>query len=189
MDLLPYDGKLVRISDDNGDVFEGLAEHYSADYNMHEYGWDEDGLMIDNWLFLEKDIKEVKVIEEKEKYIWMNSIQHDMKLDPGSFDLVQDGKKTIELRLYDEKRQQVQKGDVISFANTEDETEIVKVRVEDLYVFDSFKELYEKLPLKDCGYAEKEIADASYTDMDRYYSKEQQEKYKVVGIRIKTLAE
>ena len=40
------------------------------------------------------------------------------------------------------------------------------------------------LPLSKCGYTEQELDTASPDDMFAYYSKENQEKYKVVGIEI-----
>ena len=109
---------------------------------------------------------------------------HHMKLTPDPLRLIREGKKTIELRLYDEKRKSIRIGDMIIFTCTEDENDILKVRVEDLYVFDSFEELYKVLPLTECGYTQDDITSASPDDMDIYYSKEEQRKYGVVGIRI-----
>ena len=37
--------------------------------------------------------------------------------------MIRDGKKTIELRLYDEKRKMISIGDSITFVNTEDSKE------------------------------------------------------------------
>ena len=41
-----------------------------------------------------------------------------MKLNPAPFAMIKSGKKTIELRLFDEKRQQIKAGDAIEFTNT-----------------------------------------------------------------------
>lgn len=54
----------------------------------------------------------------------------------------------------------------------------------ELYAFDSFDELYRNLPLLECGYTEENVDVASPSDMERYYSKEEQSRYGVVGIRI-----
>ena len=40
-----------------------------------------------------------------------------MKLNPAPFEMIKSGQKTIELRLYDEKRQLVNIGDEIVFTN------------------------------------------------------------------------
>ena len=53
-----------------------------------------------------------------------------------------------------------------------------------LHVFKDFEELYTVLPLEKCGYSSGEIATASPDDMLVYYTKEQIEKYGVVGIEI-----
>ena len=109
---------------------------------------------------------------------------HIMNLTPVPFNMICKGTKTIELRLYDSKRQKIQVGDKIVFINTDDPLKTVKVNVVDLYVFDSFKTLYSKLPLLECGYTKEDIDTASPHDMDKYYTKEEQKKHGVIGIKI-----
>ena len=46
---------------------------------------------------------------------------HEMNLQPKYFDFIKGGTKRIELRLYDEKRQSIQLGDIIEFAKSDDE--------------------------------------------------------------------
>ncbi len=110
--------------------------------------------------------------------------KHIMNLAPSPFQMIKEGEKTIELRLYDEKRKSISVGDTITFVNTKDASETLNVRVVDLFVFDSFAELYKKLPLSECGYTKDDIDSASPEDMEEYYSKEKQEQYGVVGIKI-----
>lgn len=112
---------------------------------------------------------------------------HIMNLHPSPMKMIKEGKKTIELRLYDEKRQQISVGDTIKFINSQDETDTIIVIVEDLYIFDSFEGLYKNLPLLECGYTEEDIDTASPFDMEMYYSKEKQNQYGVVGIKIKIM--
>ncbi len=112
---------------------------------------------------------------------------HTMRLFPSPFELIKSGRKTIELRLYDEKRRKIKIGDVITFIKIDGPNEVLTAEVVDLFVFDSFDELYRRLPLLKCGYTEENIASASPRDMDTYYTKEQQEKYGVVGIEIRLL--
>ena len=40
-----------------------------------------------------------------------------MQLHPEPFELIKNGNKTIELRLLDEKRKRIRKGDIILFKN------------------------------------------------------------------------
>ena len=110
-----------------------------------------------------------------------------MNLRPDPFEKIKRGEKTIELRLYDEKRQQIQVGDIIEFVNTKDELERIEAEVLALYVFDSFTELFKSLPLIECGYTEETAKNASPADMNKYYSESLQRKYKALGIEIKVL--
>ncbi len=108
---------------------------------------------------------------------------HDMKLQPSPFAMIKSGKKTIELRLFDEKRQKIEVGDVITFTNTSN-SEQMRVGVKKLHRFDSFEELYKTLPLLQCGYTAEDIDTAHPSDMEQYYSAEEQKKYGVVGIEL-----
>ena len=108
---------------------------------------------------------------------------HHMKLHPQPFANIKSGQKTIELRLYDEKRQKIRVGDTIVFTNTAT-GETLTVKVQKLHRFSDFTALYRSLPLLNCGYTEEDIAQASPDDMLQYYSLEQQAQYGVVGIEI-----
>ncbi len=108
---------------------------------------------------------------------------HCMRLNPVPFGLIWDGRKGIELRLYDEKRRRIQIGDGILFENPEG-PELLLVRVTGLRVFDSFEALYQALPLEACGYTEADIDSASPEDMEAYYSKAEQQRFGVVGIEL-----
>jgi ASC-1-like (ASCH) protein len=109
-------------------------------------------------------------------------MKHEMRLKDDPFRKIWDGKKTIELRLYDEKRRCVQVGDTIAFTRMSGGKECITVCVTKLHVFDSFETLYKTLPLEKCGYDPDSIQIASASDMNAYYSPEEQEKYGVVGI-------
>ena len=111
---------------------------------------------------------------------------HSMQLQPSPFEMIRNGTKTIELRLFDEKRKKIQIGDIISFTNTASK-ETLKVKVLGLLVFDSFAALYSKLPLLDCGYTKDDVDTASPDDMNAYYPEALQQKYGVVGIQIALL--
>lgn len=108
---------------------------------------------------------------------------HSMKLKQSPFDKIKNGIKTIELRLYDEKRQQVQIGDYIEFSLIDNPKEKIQTRVTALHRFDSFQELYSVLPKEKLGYKSDETPEPNH--MDEYYSREEQEKYGVIGIEIR----
>lgn len=113
---------------------------------------------------------------------------HCMNLNPEPFEMIRSGEKTIELRLYDEKRQLVKAGDEIEFTRIDNPSEKLVVRVKALHRFSNFEELYKYLPLNKCGYSEQNISRATPDDMVAYYSKEKQSKYGVVGIEIELKA-
>ena len=109
---------------------------------------------------------------------------HEMRLHNSPFNLIKSGTKTIELRLNDEKRSLIKVGDKIEFTNRITEEKIV-VEVINLHNYDSFFELYKHFDKVSMGYDEDEEADPK--DMEQYYSKEEQDKYGVLGIEIKLI--
>lgn len=104
---------------------------------------------------------------------------HQMKLNDDPFERIKNGTKTIEFRLYDEKRRKVKIGDKIEFSKLPDLQEKILVDVLDLYTEPSFEELFEKL------YEDKELAKQKANAMYEIYSSENEKKYGVVGIKIK----
>ena len=108
---------------------------------------------------------------------------HKMKLHASPFEKIRNGTKTIELRLFDEKRQKIKMGDDIIFTNTVN-GEKMCATVKKLHRFDSFEELYKTLPLLQCGYTAEDVGTAHPSDMEQYYSAEEQKQYGVVGIEL-----
>ena len=106
-----------------------------------------------------------------------------MNIVPSAFKKIEDGRKTIELRLNDEKRQRINVEDNIVF-NCLGAKDIIAAQVSGLHKFSDFKELYNALPLEKCGYTVAELDTAHYTDMEQYYTKEQIEKYGALGIEL-----
>lgn len=104
---------------------------------------------------------------------------HKMHLKKVPFDKIKQGKKTIELRLYDEKRKKISSGDIIEF---DCDGEKLSVQVKELHLFSNFQNLYKVLPLEKCGYSPDELQNASYADMEEYYPDTEQKNYGVVGI-------
>ena len=112
---------------------------------------------------------------------------HQMKLNDAPFEMIESGIKTIELRLWDEKRRLIQVGDTIEFVHSQNHTRVLFSRVLALHIFSSFEELYANLPLLKCGYTKDDIHTASPSDMDLYYTKEQQVQNGVIGIEIELI--
>lgn len=111
-------------------------------------------------------------------------MKHEMKLNNGPYVNIKNGTKTIELRLNDDKRQLLKIKDLIEFTNKET-LEQMLVEIQNLYHYPSFDELYKHFDKVSMGYKENDVADSK--DMEKYYSKEEQEKYGVLGIEIKKI--
>ena len=67
---------------------------------------------------------------------------HRMTLWHDAFQAVKNGRKTIEMRLYDEKRAAVRVGDTIEFSDPCG-VETLRCEVTALYRYDSFEQLYQ----------------------------------------------
>ncbi len=106
---------------------------------------------------------------------------HHMKLQQNPFDMIRSGCKTIEIRLNDEKRQQVRVGDTIEFSLIDDPTQHINAVVEGLHHFATFKDLCYAFSPHEYGSERAE----EYSFMYQYYSKEDEVKYGVLGIRVK----
>ena len=105
---------------------------------------------------------------------------HNMKLNDEPFRLIESGRKTIELRLFDEKRRQVKIGDFIEFSHIEQPDRHITVRVTELYRSSSFGGLFSEIPAERLGFPEKAVIAPDL--MDSFYPPEKQQKYGVLGI-------
>lgn len=109
---------------------------------------------------------------------------HKMKLAVAPFEKITDGKKVIESRLYDEKRQQINLGDQIEFVCAEDSSRKVLTEVQALYRYLDFESLFSDFSPSLFGGASKEEL---IKEIQNFYSQKEQEKYGVVGIKIEVM--
>lgn len=109
-----------------------------------------------------------------------------MNLELSAFLKIANGSKTIELRLNDKKRQKINIGDRIEFRCSEINS-VIFAEVIKLHKFSDFEQLYKALPLEKCGYSKNDLKSAHYTDMEKYYIKEQIKKYGVLGIELQKI--
>jgi len=111
-------------------------------------------------------------------------MKHIMKLQADSFDKIKGGKKIIEVRLYDDKRRTIKLGDNIEFKKEPEQIESINTEVIDLLRYKSFEDLINNFPASDFGYESKEnLLTAIYS----FYKKEEEEKFGVLGIKIKLI--
>ena len=108
---------------------------------------------------------------------------HKMKLQEDPFERIKNGTKTVEFRLYDEKRRTIQIGDEIEFSKLPELQEKLLVKVIDLYKEESFEKLFKKVFVGE----EKEKIIEKAKSMNRFYTPEQEKEYGVVGIKIEII--
>lgn len=111
-------------------------------------------------------------------------MRHSMMLNNEPYNKINRGHKDIEMRLYDEKRRLINIGDIITFTNRTN-MESFDVIVIGLHICNNFEELYSKFDKIRLGYNKDE--EVSTSDMSKYYSNDDIDKYGVVGIEIKLI--
>lgn len=111
---------------------------------------------------------------------------HEMKLQPKYYNFILNGTKRIEIRLNDEKRQQIKVGNKIKFLKEPDLTESFNTKVVDLLKYNSFDEMFKDFDIKilaDKTMTKEELINV----LEQFYTKEKQEKYGVLGIKIEII--
>ncbi len=110
---------------------------------------------------------------------------HYMKLQNHPFFQIYRGEKTVELRLYDEKRKLIRVGDEIVFVNVLT-NERLRTEVTALYPSSSFEHLFETISPTRAGFTRESGTDPLQT-MHSIYSMEQILTYGVLGIGIRRI--
>src|SRR5690554_1963071 len=107
-------------------------------------------------------------------------MEHNMRLFEEPFNLILQGKKIIEIRLNDEKRQKVKIGDHIIFWKLPNCEENLKVRVSGLLHYESFEKLYKDIPFDLFGRDGKSL-EWMIKGTYKIYTKEQEKRYGALG--------
>ncbi len=107
---------------------------------------------------------------------------HYLHLNDRPFELIKSGKKTVEMRLLDEKRKTYKVGDTLIFIHRNNENLQLKTKIVALHKFKNFNELYLNFDKTQLGYLPDEQADPA--DMESFYPLDEQEQLGVVGIEI-----
>ena len=106
---------------------------------------------------------------------------HEMRLDPDIFEQIESGNKTIEYRLYDEKRRKIKVGDKIEFKKRPDFKEIILVQVTEIFTEKTFENLFRKF------YSDENKIKESVSYINRFYSPEKIEEYGVIAIKFSVI--
>ncbi len=116
----------------------------------------------------------------------INNMQHKMKLQPEYFNFILNGTKRIEIRLNDEKRQLIKLGDTIKFMKEPELEESFDAKVVGLLRYNSFEDMFKDFDisvLSDKSMTKEELINV----LEQFYTKEKQEQYGVLGIRIELI--
>lgn len=109
---------------------------------------------------------------------------HQLQLATIPFNAITSGAKTIESRLYDEKRQIIEIGDTIVFTNRENIDQTVSVKVIGLLRYETFHDLFShNNPAKFGG----ESVEWLENQINEFYSVDQQKENGVIGIEFALL--
>lgn len=111
-----------------------------------------------------------------------DAIEMHLAVEP--FKKMKSGEKTVEIRLYDEKRRRIKVGDSITFFRGDNCDEWITATVIGLHRFQSFKELFFSDLFSKTGYGDMTPEDAT-DSMYHYYTCEQEKKFGVLAIVVK----
>lgn len=113
-------------------------------------------------------------------------MKHEMKLQPKYYNFILNGTKRIEIRLFDEKRRQIKIGDTIKFLKEPELDESFNVKVIGLLRYDSFEDMFKDFDIS--VLSDKSMTkDELITAVEKFYTKEKQKQYGVLGIRIELI--
>ena len=109
--------------------------------------------------------------------------KHEMKLLKEPFEEMRSGRKTVEMRLFDEKRQGIAAGDTVFFTCAAFPKEKLCRKVRGVYIYEDFLSLAESFPAEKLGFAG---ASADYIAeyMNRIYPEEERKKHGTAAIEL-----
>lgn len=113
-------------------------------------------------------------------------MEHKMGLYEQPMGSIQSGRKTVEVRLNDDKRRKIQVGDTIQFTKVPSEDETLTVEVIGLREFPTFRDMYETIPAEDFDAVGDSISEMVESTYD-IYSPEREREWGTLAITIKLL--
>ena len=112
-------------------------------------------------------------------------MMHEMKLNENAFQNIKSGIKKFELRLYDEKRKNINIGDTITFRNLNNLKDTITVKVLALLRYPTFDDFFKDIDYKQCGIANS--LEEKLERIHKFYTVEQEKEYGVLAIKIEIL--
>ena len=62
-----YEQKLIRLTDDQGNTFTGVADTFPAEYGLHEFGREEEGIQLGEYTIFKSQIGKVEFLPTYEE--------------------------------------------------------------------------------------------------------------------------
>lgn len=112
---------------------------------------------------------------------------HAMKLLKDSFEKIKLGKRTVEIRLFDEKRKILRVGDIIEFSKLPSLHEKLQVKILELVYYDTFEDMVKYLGMEPLGHNKDFSIEKFLESMYNIYFKEEEKEFGVLAIRLKTI--
>lgn len=109
---------------------------------------------------------------------------HTMTLQPTPFSRMKYGLKTVEVRVFDEKRSNVAVGDDVTFKLATDPAQVIVTRVVGLTRYATFQELFSAVPRSTLGMK----AEEEWQGVYQYYTKEEEQEKGVLAIKVAVLS-
>ena len=64
-----YEQKLIRLADDQGNIFAGIADTLPAEFCMHEYGREEEAIQLGEYIIYRSQIAKVEILPTYEEVV------------------------------------------------------------------------------------------------------------------------
>jgi len=110
---------------------------------------------------------------------------HEMKLNEKAFLNIKNGIKKFELRLFDDRRKNIDIGDTITFHNLNNLDNTISVEVLALLRYPSFKDFFEDIDYRNCGTANS--LEEKLKRVHTFYTPEQEIQNGILAIKIKLI--
>lgn len=136
-----------------------------------------------NYLLIPTYLRAFHFFNSKE--IQMEQTIHHMKLLKHPFDKIKSGKKKIEIRLNDSKRQNLKPNDIIEFLCLPELNKKLNVIITKLIRRNSFEEILENNSIRAFGYDNKYSKEDLLKSIYTIYTKEKESELGVLEISIK----
>jgi ASC-1-like (ASCH) protein len=114
-------------------------------------------------------------------------MEHARNRSESAYNKITTSKKSIEIRLFDEKRQKLNVGDIIEFSKLSNLEDKVKVEIVALLRYKSFRGLVHDFGMEYYGYPKDYPVDEFVKSFYSIYSKEEEKEFGVLGIKLKLL--